>query len=61
MKRIALNAEELALVERHRADRAIYNRAIADALSAASTIRPEGHEGTIQQVLRDIAALRKEN
>lgn len=64
MKRIALNPEELALVERLRADRAVHNRAIAEALSALAGLSIErawSTETLMQAAVAAVAACRKEN
>lgn len=68
MKRIALNPEELLVIERLRSDRAIYNRAIADALSAVAGVNIQVGDPKIfvpdsytQEIIEAIAALRKES
>ena len=58
MKRIFLNEEELKVIEALRAERAIYNHAIADAIAVATNLTiPETASAII---LAALVALRKD-
>lgn len=59
MKRMALTPDEVTFIERLRAERAIYNGAIADVMAKVSGLLYLD-EDTVKGLLEEINVLRKE-